>query len=267
MESPFAHGRMLQRRAMARLIDGWQRSCDRRVVFLTALAFTTDGVAVVSRAGRLLDSAWTFRLLERWIDYYLRTVEPEDDDLTLITPSAWSIAHRAAGPSGVPADVAMLLGVCALVNNDLPQALAEVLTADWPLPGDRLERRRTDFGTVCGVLADTVESLHAGIATRYDHLITASASSPQLATLDRPGSWDVHCLVRTWQATAWEHALMLVTAADERWRDAIRRDLESGAEKRVDSLVADMAGRLEPLPRSANASLSPRVSVCSTRPV
>ena len=232
---------------MARLIDCWQRRGDRRVLFLTALAFTTDGVAVVSRAGRLLDSAWTFRLLQRWTNYYLRTVDPEDDDLTRITPPAWASAHRAAAQSAVPADAALLLGVCALVNNDLPQALAEVLTAEWPLPGDRLERRRTDFGAVCGVLADTVESLHAGIAARYDHRICASA--PQPGAIAGPDLWDMHRLARAWQATAWEQALMLVTAADESWRDAIRRDIESAAGRCVDSLAAEMAERLDSLAR------------------
>src|SRR5207302_933592 len=89
---------------------------------LIQLDVCTDSVLAAVQNGRLADAAWVLTLLDDLAAYYFITIEPDDDDLRRVTPPAWRAAHDAAASRDATAHEALILGVNAAINNDLPQA-------------------------------------------------------------------------------------------------------------------------------------------------
>ena len=163
-----------------------------------------------NRHERVAEPQWTLHLLDQLAEYYFITVEPDGDDLSRVTPPAWHAAHDATAAS-LPASTAVLLGYNALLSNDLPQAVADLLRERWPLTAARLERRYQDVRLVGDIAARTVAA-PAG-------------------------------LLDAWVEDAWCHALMLVTAVDDTWRDAIRDCVEHTAARRAHLITCRIADR------------------------
>ncbi|HYL72516.1 MAG TPA: DUF5995 family protein, partial [Candidatus Dormibacteraeota bacterium] len=226
---------------VAASVHRWCADRDRRVHFGDAHAMAFDGAISLARGGRYLDSAWVLDLLEEWAEYYLVTIEPTDDDLSLVTPPAWAEAHGAALAPMTEAAEALMLGVNAHLNNDLPQALAYALRNEWPLTASRLERRRADFDKLLAVLLDTVDSLQCLVA-RFDEVLVPQRRG--LSTVFAT-SWDVTRLSRSWREGIWQDALTLVTAVDERWSAAIREEIECTAVRRAHLLMCPIERRDE----------------------
>jgi hypothetical protein len=224
---------------LAALLNAWRTRGDRRAHFCAGYVMATDTVLLTARAGRFLDSAWVLRLLDQWAEYYLITVEPEGDDLSLVTPPAWADAHGAAALHSTTAAEALILGVNAHVNNDLPQALCAVLGDEWPLSAQRLERRRTDFDKLVGVVADTMDSVQI-LVTRFDAKLLGSQPANDVASLI---TWDVNRLCASWHGGVWEDALSLLTAVDLVWATAIREGIECTATRRAHLLMCTLEER------------------------
>ena len=204
-------------------IEGWLRSMDatgdRRGLFLRTYGLNTCTLIATLESGAVHDPEWSLSLLELLADFYFATLESVHPFPT-VCPPAWEVAHRLAADGAVGDGDALLLSLSAQLNNDLPQALATVLDREWPLPGARLGRRHGDFRTMLDVVAETTECSSA--------------------------SWVFSRILRSWGASAWETALMLVTAGDTRWRSAICEDLEHAALKRA-HVIACVTGLREHL--------------------
>ncbi|MBV8195556.1 MAG: hypothetical protein JOY80_08510 [Candidatus Dormibacteraeota bacterium] len=192
------------------MLERWDTSGDRRAEFLHRWAKVTDSVLRGVRNGRFRDGQWILRLLEQTNDYYFITVEPEGDDLHLVTPAAWHAAHDAAKDRIAPL-TSVLLGFNAVINNDLPQATADVLRDEWPLTMVPLERRYQDFRIAASIIGAAVPEAEGTLTA--------------------------------WLDDVWVQALMLVTAADAAWCDAIREDIEESAARRAHLLCCDIDGR------------------------
>ena len=150
-------------------------------------------------------------LLDLLADYYLITVEPDDDDLTFVTAGAWVAAHEIATRRPSQPQRAVLLGFNALICNDLPQAVGDLLTSEWPVGVVLLERRRDDVFRFIDMIA---------------------------ATMGGYGR-----VVRAWSTDVWPRALALVTAVNDAWRDVIRQDIELTAVRRSHLIACDIPGR------------------------
>src|ERR1700694_5326040 len=94
---------------LAAVLNAWRTPGHRRAHFGAGDVMALDAVLLTARAGRFLDSSWVLRLLDQWAEYYLITVEPNGDDLTLVTPPAWADAHGAAALRTTTAAEALIL--------------------------------------------------------------------------------------------------------------------------------------------------------------
>ena len=184
------------RRRIAAILERWEANGDQRSAFLGEWACCTDAVLVAIRNGGFANPMWVLDLLDNLAGYYFITIEPKDDEL----------------------------GVNAVINNDLPQAVSDVLLAEWPLSNIALERRHQDLGLVLDIVAASVG--------------TAGRASVECDTRARLAH-----LVDAWRDETWENALALVTAVDERWRDLIRESIEHTALRRAHLIMCDIAAR------------------------
>lgn len=165
-------------------------------------------VVRAAQRNRFADPHWTLALLDLLADYYFITVEPEGDDLSLVTPGAWRAAHEVARRRPRRPKTVVMMGYNALLTNDLPQAIADLLSVEWPSGNVRLERRCQDFHILSDLIAT---GLHADA---------------------RP--------TRVWLEDVWSHALMLLTAATDAWREVFRAGIELTAARRAHLLACDI---------------------------
>lgn len=186
---------------MTALLERWDTAADPRAEFGHHWAGTLERVAAAAGRMRFADPGWTLTLLDLLSDYYFITVEPEGDDLSRVTPGAWHAAHEVARRRPRQPAAAVMMGYNAVISNDLPQAIADLLSVEWPSGNVRLERRCQDFHILSGLMA---------LGLR-DDARTALA----------------------WLEDVWPHALMLLTAVDEAWRDVFRSGIELTALRRA----------------------------------
>jgi hypothetical protein len=203
---------------MTALLERWDTCADPRAEFAHRWARTMESIAAAAQRKRFADPEWMLTLVDLLADYYFITVEPDGDDLSRVTPGAWQAAHEVAAQRPRRPGAAVLLGYNAVVTNDLPQALADLLSVEWPSGNVRLERRCQDFH----ILAD-------------------------LATFDLRGDMRP---VRTWFEDVWPHALMLLTATSCAWREVFRGGVELTALRRAHLIACpiDDAPQLLTLP-------------------
>jgi hypothetical protein len=201
------------RERMTAWIEYFQSIGDGRALFLEAYFEVTGRIAAAGRSGRFEDELWVTRLAERAADLYFLTVEPDIGDPTCL-PRAWVAAHTvAARPDRTACDV-LLLGLNAHINGDLPRAVCEMLSREWPVLRSRLDRRRADVYAFIDVVIDAAE-----------------ARCP------------VKRISASWRTEVWENALSLLTAADRPWRRGIVESIECTANRRAHLIACDIASR------------------------
>lgn len=223
----FGGGRVVHR--MLALLERWETCGDPRADFARPWAATARQVATAAQQRQFHQAAWTLTLLDLLTDYYLITVEPDDDELSFVTAAAWRAAHELAQRRPPQPQRAMLLGFNALISNDLPQAIGDLLTSEWPLSDARLERRRADVCHVVDIIASNV-----GVEGRT---------------------------VRAWSPDVWPRALALVTAVNDAWRDVIRQDIELTAVRRAHLIACSIPDRRRLLMLSEH-DLDAQLPVC-----
>ncbi len=199
---------------------------DRRSIFLRCYAWATCNLMAALESDEIRDPDWTLSLATLLGDYYFATLGSAQP-FHSVCPPAWEVAHRLGSEPQTPHDDAVLLGLNAQVNHDLPLTLATLLERDWPMPSARLGRRRQDFLSFVDVIAEATPT---------------------------PGAdWVLPRIVRGWSTDVWETALALLTAGDAAWRSAICEDIEHAALKRAHIIAceAGMREHLVALPSSA----------------
>ena len=223
---------------MTAILERWETSGDGRAVFLTTWARCTDSVLAAVQNGRLADAAWVLTLLDNLAAYYFITIEPDDDDLRRVTPPAWRAAHDAAASRDATAHEALILGVNAAINNDLPQAVCDALLAEWPLNNTRLERRHQDLCIVLDIVATVIDPAGGAVVDCGPRTLRAAEARARADC-----SRHIAHLVNAWSDEVWENAIALVTSADERWRDLIRDAVEHTALRRAHLVMCDITAR------------------------
>ena len=209
------------RRRLTGILERWEANGDRRSAFLGTWVSCTDAVLVAMHNGRFANPAWVLALLDDLAGHYLITIEPEDDVLLHVTPPAWRAAHDVAASRTATRHEALILGVNAVINNDLPQAVCNALLADWPLNNIGLERRHQDL---CLVL----------------DIVSAAMDGGECAAVDLETRTRLAHLVDAWRDEMWQNAVAMVTAVDERWRDLIRESIEHTALRRAHLIMCDI---------------------------
>lgn len=206
-------GGLRARHRLTALLERWDTAADPRAQFAHHWAGTLDRVAAAARLKRFADPEWTLTLLDLLSDYYFITVEPEGDDLSPVTPGAWQAAHEVARRRPRQPATAVMTGYNAVISNDLPQAIADLLSVEWPSGNVRLERRCQDFHILADLMAGGLR----------EHARRALA----------------------WSEDVWANTLMLLTAANETWRDVFRSGVELTALRRAHLLACGIDGAEE----------------------
>lgn len=195
---------------MTALLERWDTTADPRALFAHRWELACEHIADAAQRGMFHDSDWTLTLLDLVVDFYFITVEPEGDDLALVSADAWKAAHEYARTGGHDPRLAALLGFNALICNDLPQAIGDLLATEWPSPQELVEERHRDLDVLFELIASSM---------RADG-----------------------CVARAWFGDIWPQALSIATAPDDCWRDLIRDDIELTALRRAHLIACDIGG-------------------------
>jgi len=201
------------RQRMTAWIDHFHSTADGRALFLETYLEVTDRIAAACQSDRFEDSQWVNYLAEHAADYYFLTVEPDIAEPGNL-PRAWVAAHAVAARADRSSCDVLLLGLNAHINGDLPRAVCEMLSREWPLPRQRLDQRKADVYSFIDVIVDAAE---------------------------------LRCPLKRismgWRTEVWENALSLLTAADRPWRRGIVESIECTANRRAHLIVCDIASR------------------------
>jgi Family of unknown function (DUF5995) len=221
----------MARGRMGAVLARWKAHEDRRALFLRTWMHCLDAAFTAVRNDSFASPIWVMQLLDGLAEYYLLTVEVDVDDLSRVTPPAWRAAHSAAGSLSATRRDTLFLGVNAVINNDLPQAIGDALLAGWPMSNVSFERHHQDVGMLLDIIADVIDP--AG-----DAVISCQAESTASGCSSALGQ-----LIDAWRDEAWENAVLLVTASDDRWRDVIREGIELTALRRAHLVMCDITAR------------------------
>ena len=210
------------RRRITAWIDHFDSLNDGRGIFLEMYVAASDHVAAAGHDGTFSDPRWVAQVAEHVADYYFLTVEPDTADPQSL-PKAWTAAHHVAACEDVVRTEALLLGLNAHINSDLPHAVYEVLLREWPVARPLLDQRRRDVFSLVDVFSEA-----------------ANARGP------------MRRIVASWRPEVWENALSLLTAVDRPWRRGIVESIECTASRRAHLIVCDIPGRTDLLQMRAH---------------
>lgn len=236
MEPKAAHGaidKLLQR--MDERIEHFNRSGDRRRIFLTVYRTMTATMDRTVPDGVFLDPEWSAALTLRFAEMYF-----EADDAFVhgrICPEPWAASFRAAQQEHVLVLEHALLGINAHIMYDLPRAVAETMvafgdTAEGVHHDAIIARRRFDFEVVNHLLAMTTDMVQDLIAENFSKSVKVVD-----ALASRFDEYVAEAFLRYARTQGWHSAIALAYARDDREREIVRAQLER--------VATDYAGRID----------------------
>ena len=196
------------REHLLRLVERFERRGDRRAVFGSAYLIMTDEILAMLRRGEFRAPSWVERLTVHFYAYYLRALRSETAGAAGPLAPAWRVAFDCCDRGDDLVLRALLLGMNAHINHDLPLALADLLRAG----GAALE---SDYERVLGAVQRVIGPIQRRVGQRY---------APGLLLLGEAmlgfDEWFTFTVVRAWRRTTWEQARALASpeAARERRR-------------------------------------------------
>lgn len=217
---------------MAEQISVWDRSGDRRAIFLNCYARMTGNMFAAVQAGRFHDPLWVTDLIHNFAAYYFQAIAAyESADPRL--PASWRAAFDRAGRAETPVVVSLLLGVNAHINYDLVQVLADMLGPVWrDLAPQTRHERYADYTIVNAVIAETIDRVQDEVVEPYARLM--QALDVVCGPLDE---WCTARLLKGWRADVWSQALAIIEAPDLPTGLALRRRADDLALARVSLLL------------------------------
>jgi len=222
------------------LLDQWEAQGDRRCIFLRCYAMMTTHMLTGVTGGRFHDAPWVLGLLEHFVEYYFTNLDAYDRGIVDV-PRAWRQAHDLARDSNTLPGEDLLLGINAHINHDLPLALFDCLTQEWPAnSSDQRQERYEDFCMVNTVLAETIDGVQREVVERYDHFLRLLDQPfiPMVRVLE----WEVCNVISAWREEVWEYARRLLEA-EEADRAAVRLAIDEGASRRARLVVTECEAR------------------------
>lgn len=226
---------------MADQIGIWDRSGDRRAIFLNCYARMTGNMFAAVQAGRFHDPLWVTDLIHNFAAYYFQAIAGYERADPLL-PTSWRVAFDHAGQPETPVVVNLLLGVNAHINYDLVQVLADMLVPVWRgLAPQTQHERYADYTTVNAVIAETVDRVQDEVVEPYARLM--QVLDVVCGPLDE---WCTARLLKLWRADVWRQALAIVEAPDLATGLALRRRADDLALARVRLLLdhGDLGARV-----------------------
>jgi hypothetical protein len=225
---------------LSSLEAAFENEGDRRAVFLTLYGVVSHEMRDRVARKTFGDSDWVHRYAVRFANLYLEALEAYDAGRLAEVPKAWRLCFDSARAGTGLVLQAMLLGVNAHVNHDLPFALNAV-----SIDPDR-QARYDDHKAVNEVLASVTERATARLAAFYapglPDMDECAGELDEMATL-----FSLHIA----RESAWESAVALANA-----RNSVERALAS-------TLIGSRAAVLARLLLAS--TLSPHVAAACSR--
>ena len=195
---------------MSERIERWQRTNDRRAIFLRCYQMMTTNMLEAIRREEFSDGVWVNHLLHRFADYYFMALQAYEERQENI-PAVWQVAFRAANQMNYSPLQNLLLGVNAHINYDLVLTLEELLQPEWQaLSSARRAMRRTDHNRVNHVIAATIDAVQ-------DQILEPAMPVMQVVDviLGRMDEGLISGTITRWRGKVWRNAVYLVEASSE----------------------------------------------------
>jgi hypothetical protein len=194
---------------MDALLERWERTGDRRAIFLDCYARMTRAMERELATDGFVDAEWVEQLLDRFAHHYFVATEAWERGDDQLVPAPWRLAHTATTRGTEVATLPLLLvGVNAHINYDLVLTLVDLFDTEG-VGGDpdRLARRKQDYDHVNRVIAATADEVQDLVVERY---------SPSLDLADRMlgrlDEWAAVRLLTGWRDGVWRHAVQVLEA-------------------------------------------------------
>lgn len=213
-------------------IEAWEAIGDRRAIFLACYAMMTRNMLNGVAAKRFDDNTWVETLVHEFANYYFIALEAYDRG-TGCLPDVWQQVHDLTRTPHVLPLVHLLLGVNAHINGDLPLVLDDILRDEWEnLAPSRRNSRHNDYLLVNTIIGETIDAVQDTVLERYSpHMNIVDVA---LGPLDE---WCTVRLIRHWRHDVWSQAMLIIHAQDPQQREALRRQTDLQALKRMELVI------------------------------
>jgi len=219
---------------MKDLLNAWESTNDRRLIFLSCYEMMTQNVQTAIDTNDFEDAMWVSTLMENFAEYYFHALEAYDSEQTN-PPNAWQIAFKAAHNPHIHVLQNLVLGVNAHINYDLVFALSDLLATEWQqLSAEQRKMRYRDHCHVNDIISHTIDAVQDQVIDRFDPRF--GLVDALLGPIDE---WMTKLLISEWREEVWEHATLLVDTAHEADRQAIIQHVEQGSIKRAQDILGE----------------------------
>lgn len=217
---------------MIQQADTWEKSADRRHVFLRCYSMMSTNMVAAIRAGEFEDCEWVATLIQHFAAYYFKALSAYERNPTE-SPAAWRQAHQAAQHQKLHVLQYLLLGVNAHINYDLPLALYDCLCQEWNnLDDAQRQSRQKDHETVNLIISKTTDQVQ-------DTVVEPMA--PLMAIVDQVmgpvDEWILSQLISSWRHEVWNVAIRMLEAPEFTIRETIRKEQEQKAVEKAEGLL------------------------------
>lgn len=217
---------------MIQQADTWEKSADRRSIFLRCYSMMSTNMVAAIRAGEFEDCEWVATLINHFASYYFKALTSYERN-PAESPAAWRQAHQAAQHQKLHVLQYLLLGVNAHINYDLPLALYDCLSQEWSnLNETQRQSRQKDHETVNVIISKTTDEVQ-------DTVIEPMA--PLMAVVDqamgRVDEWILSQMISSWRHEVWNVAIRMLEAPEFATRETIRKEQEQKALEKAEGLL------------------------------
>jgi hypothetical protein len=221
--------------------DRWERTGDRRCVFLSCYATMTANMLSALEAGRFRDGGWVARLLSRFADFYFVSVQAYESGNGFVPP-AWRHAYDLAGARSTTIEEDLILGINAHINGDLPFAVFDLIKPELEALGaDGLRQRYVDFIAVNDVISESTHSVQTEVVDHFGHL--AGIIDRVMPQAMRMADRAVDNMLFTWRADVWKYGIALADAVGAEMYERVAADIHAAAVRRVGVIVFELRER------------------------
>lgn len=217
---------------MIQQADTWEKTADRRYIFLRCYSMMSTNMVAAIREGKFEDPAWVSTLMQRFAEYYFVALEAYEHR-TEHTSRVWKQVHEAAQHQRLHVLQNLLLGVNAHINYDLPLSLYDCLCQDWANLDEAQRRsRQNDHETVNAIISSTIDAVQ-------DTVVEPAA--PIMAVVDqvlgRMDEWLLSQLITSWRQEVWNVAIQMLEATEEESLETIRQEREQRVLEKGENLL------------------------------
>jgi Family of unknown function (DUF5995) len=217
---------------MEKQIQAWEKSSDRRSIFLRCYALMTRSMLAAIEAGEFHDTGWVYALLNHFAEYYFHALEAYDHERAT-APIVWTRVHEAAQDLDTLILQNLILGVNAHINYDLVLTLVDMLQTEWPsLDPQKRQMRYADHCHVNKIIGHTVDAVQDQVVETLD---------PKMDLVDKLfgplDEWVISELIARWRDEVWDHAVAMLDNQDPQERERLRRMIETLTQERASAIL------------------------------